>query len=227
MIQFSLFIFLIILFLYFLFKLVKDDYVFIRRNLSLEQIFDMVFVTLWGSLFFARVFYFIFHPVAADKLLFNFFSPGNGGLSLTGAFIGGAVSLFIYSRQKKAPVGRLFDFFTLAFLGVLPFGFLSFSFFHKPPEMYIFFLYSVLYTILSIFYIKYFYPKILSKTQKEGTSSLLFLIFFSLASLCASIINPLKGTITVLSVENVILVLLFIVSVGLLIKHERIKKIKR
>ena len=57
-------------FLYYIYKLVKDDYVFIRKNISLEQVFDITFIVTWSSLFFSRLFFFIFHPVMRQNPIF-------------------------------------------------------------------------------------------------------------------------------------------------------------
>lgn len=224
--QILLFIILVILFLYYFYKLTKDDYVFIRKNLSLEQLFDIVFIMLWGSIFTSRVFYFVFHPVEINSFLPAIFSPG-GGFSLTGAIIGGVATLYIVAKRKKAPLGRLFDFVTLSFVGILPLGFVIYALSRKQPETYLYLLYAFLYLILAFFYRKFLYPKVLSRTQKEGNVSLLFLLFFSLATLCTSIINPVRGTITIFSIENLFLVGLFLTSVILLFKQERIVQKKR
>src|SRR6266568_4274147 len=50
--QLLLFIPALLVFLYALFRLVKDDYIFIRKGISLEQSFDIAFITVWGGLFF-------------------------------------------------------------------------------------------------------------------------------------------------------------------------------
>ena len=176
--EFAIFFLLIIIYLYVLYKLVKDDYVFIRKNISIEQIFDLAFLALIGGTFFSRLFYFLFSPLKTGNVFFATFSPGIGGFSLIGGVLGGLLTLLVVIRLKKAPLGRLLDFFTLALLCILPIGFLAYSFLQKQPELYLFLLYAVLYFVLALFYFKSLYPKILSKTQKEGNSTLLFLIFF-------------------------------------------------
>ncbi|HEX8932403.1 MAG TPA: hypothetical protein VF810_04565, partial [Patescibacteria group bacterium] len=40
-------------FLFCLYKLIKDDYVFIRRNISLEQVFDIAIIIFLFSLAFS------------------------------------------------------------------------------------------------------------------------------------------------------------------------------
>lgn len=224
--QILIYIILFFIFLFCLYQLIRDDYTMIRKNVSLEQVFDLVFNSLWMSLFFARIFYFLFHPISGN-LAILFFSPNKGGLSLEGGILGGALALAIFGRYKRIPLGRLFDFFTLAFLFVLPLGFLLHALFLKRQEMVLALSYAGLYFVLTIFFMKFLYPKILNKSLKEGNLAILFLLFFSLASLFTSIVNPFTGIITVLSAENILLGGLFIASVALLIKQERGKVRKK
>lgn len=218
--QIIIFIILFFIFLYCLYQLVRDDYTMIRKNVSLEQVFDLVFGGLWISLLFSRLFFFLFHPVSGN-LAVLFFSPNKGGFSLVGGIIGGTIALYLLGKYKKVPLGRLFDFFTLAFLFVLPLAFLIHSLFLKKQEMFLSFSYAGLYFLLTIFFIKFLYPKIMNKTLKEGNASILFLLFFSLVTLFTSVVNPFTGVITLLSAENIVLAVLFIVSVVLLIRQER------
>src|SRR5205085_1816494 len=112
-----------ILFLYYLYKLVKDDYVFIRKNVSLEQIFDIAFLVLGASFFFARFFYLLFHFDYHQNPFILFFTPGKGSFSFFGLVVGSITTLYLIGKYKKIPLGRLFDFFTLALVVAMPFGF--------------------------------------------------------------------------------------------------------
>src|ERR1700690_1261632 len=114
--QFLIFIPALLVFLYSLYRLVKDDYIFIRKGVSLEQSFDIAFITLWVSLFMSRFLYFLFHWSTKQNIFFDFFTLKRGGFSLTGAVIGGTLAVYIIGRQKRLPLGRLSDFLSLAFL---------------------------------------------------------------------------------------------------------------
>ncbi|HSA84461.1 MAG TPA: prolipoprotein diacylglyceryl transferase family protein, partial [Patescibacteria group bacterium] len=120
-----------LLFLYVIYKLVKDDYVFIRKNISLEQMFDVLFITTGVGLLFARLFYFLFHFGNGENIFLHFFSPDVGGLSFFGAFLGGLLTLYFFGKYKKMPLERLFDFFILAFVVALPAGFIGTAFLAK------------------------------------------------------------------------------------------------
>src|SRR6266550_4737358 len=101
--QLLLFIPTLLVFLYALYRFVKDDYIFIRKGISLEQTFDIAFIMLWISLFTSRFFYLLFHLKNGESILIDFFSLKNGGLSLTGAILGGTIAVFLVSKYKRLP----------------------------------------------------------------------------------------------------------------------------
>lgn len=220
--QFFIFvlIFCLVLFLFRLYHLGNDDYILIKKNISLEQIFNSAIICSIIALFFARVFYVFSHPLPVylsplGFLLFPYFP----GLSLTGGVLGGAVGLFIYARKKRFPVGRVFDFFSLSLLFSLPLGqvgyFLLSQDITKGAVVRL-----IMYVLMLLSANIYFYPKIGSLQIKDGTSSLLFLIFFSLILLLTNAIdNP--GTYYFLShKENFVLVGSLILGIVLLLKQE-------
>ena|ERR1700722_11765475 len=218
--QFLIFIPALLLFLYSLYRLVKDDYVFIRKGISLEQSFDIAFITLWVSLFTARLFYLIFNSHSVSVVFYNFFNLKIGDFSLTGAVIGGTIAIYLVGKYKKLPLGRLCDFLSLSFLYTLPLVFLANSFFVAKNVLLSMFLDAVIYFVLLLFFVQFLYPKILNRTLKEGTLSLLFLLLFSIIALTTTLLVSLKNIQSFISPENFVLVLLFIVSLILLIKQE-------
>ena len=111
-------------FLYTLYKLVKDDYIFIRKNVSAESMFDTSFILAVVSIFTSRILYFLFNPIPHKNNIILFFTAGQGGFSLLGAVVGAMIALYAIGRYKKWPIGRLFDFFALAFSVALPVGLL-------------------------------------------------------------------------------------------------------
>lgn len=182
-----------LLFLYSLYKLVKDDYVFIRKGVTQEQAFDIAFISLWISLFFSRLFdmFFAFQP---DKNIFlQFFSLPNGGFSVVGAIIGGIIALYIISKYKKLPLGRISDFFTLSILCALPLGYLGAALFVNRESLLYTFLNAVLFCLLLIFFFQFLKPKLMSRTLKEGVISILFLIFFSVITLLSNLLASLPN----------------------------------
>lgn len=216
--------------LYSLYKLSKDDYVFIRRNISLEHMFDIAFIVMWISLLFARVVYFIYHPIVDANLFIVFFSPGEGGFSLIGAIIGGILGLYLLGKYKKVPLGRLFDFFTLSLLIALPVGFLGSAVLVRQYQLALGIINTVTYLILTICFMKFLYPKLLNRTMKEGSISIFFLLFFSLISFATSLIDVTKGIQFQVTIQSILPVILFFFSLILLFNHEnnrlRVRKYK-
>jgi prolipoprotein diacylglyceryltransferase len=211
----------LLIFLYALYRFVKDDYVFIRKGISLEQSFDIAFITLWASLFVARLLYLLFHLHTGENIFLDFFSFKNSGFSLTGAIIGGILAVYLIGQYKRLPLGRLSDFLSLAFLYTLPLVFLSHAVFAKKDEILTVFLNAIIYFVLLLFFIQFLYPKIMNRTMKEGMLAILFLMLFSIIALITSLLTSLRDIYTFINPENIALVFLFIGSIILLVKQER------
>jgi len=225
--QILLFLPALFLFLYILYRLVKDDYIFIRKGISLEQSFDIAFITLWVSLFSSRLLFLLFHLYPGQNILFDFFSLNKGGFSLTGAIIGGMIVVYLTGRYKRVPLGRLSDFLSLSFSYALPLLFLSDAIFVKKSELLFVFLNAVVYFILLLFFVQFLYPKVMNRTIKEGLLSLVFLLAFSLISLITSLLISLKQIQNFINPENIILAAIFIFSLVLFIKLERSSHTRR
>ncbi|MGH7203793.1 MAG: prolipoprotein diacylglyceryl transferase family protein [Candidatus Levyibacteriota bacterium] len=209
----------LLIFLFSLYRLVKDDYIFIRKGISLEQSYDISFITLWVSLFFSKLFYVLFYFHSKQNIFVQFFSLKNGEFSLVGAIIGGIIALFIFSKYRKIPLGRLSDFFSLSFLYALPFGLLANAFFVSKNQLLYLFLNVFIYFVVLLFFAQFLYPKILNRTMKEGMLSILFLVLFSGISLLTSMLVSLKDINTFIIPQNGVTLLLFIVSIMLLIRE--------
>jgi prolipoprotein diacylglyceryltransferase len=210
-----------ILFLYYIYKLVKDDYVFIRKNISLEQIFDITFIVTWIGLFFARLFYFIFNPQLAQNIFFNFFSANISGLSLFGGLVGGAGALYLIGKYKKIPLGRLFDFFTLALVVALPLGFLGAASLTKDFALLAYLGNAVVYFIFALFCVKYVHPKLTSRELKEGNLQVVFLVFLAVVLLINGILLREEGKIVLITIENSILLIFLLFSLVLFIRQAK------
>jgi prolipoprotein diacylglyceryltransferase len=218
---FLLFIPALLVFLYALYRLVKDDYIFIRKGISLEQSFDIAFITLWIGLFVSRVLYLLLHFKKGENVLADFFSFKNGGLSLTGAVVGGVLAIYLISKYKRLPLGRLSDFLSLSFLYALPFLFLANAIFVTKNDLLFVFLNAIVYFVLLLFFVQFIYPKIMNRSFKEGMLAILFLLLFSLIALTTSLLTTLKNIQGFLNLENIILLLLFLTSIFLFVKLER------
>lgn len=210
-----------ILFLYYIYKLVKDDYVFIRKNISLEQIFDITLIVTGVSLIFARLFYFFFNTQYLQNIFLEFFSTSFPGLSFFGGLIGGAGTLFVIGKYKKMPLGRLFDFFTLSFVVALPLGFAGAASLARDFTLLSYLGNTVVYLIFAVFCVKYVHPKLTSRELKEGILQVVFFVFISLVLLINTILLREEGKITLISIESVVIFLFFLLSMVLFLKQAR------
>jgi len=207
------------------FVLANDDFVFLRRDISMEKIFNIIFIGGLIGLFFARLFYgFSAKNIFSNPLVFLLF-PYFPGLSLLGAVVGtGAYLLFLKTRKENSlPLGRMCDFFSIAFLISLALGFIGSLIFSEDGTLIIkLSIQAFSYFILFIIFLKFFLPRLLSGRYKEGTITFLFLICFSVVNLTLNVFSKISILGYLKNPENVILTLIFLLSVGILIIHENL-----
>jgi len=205
--------------------LANDDFVFLRRDISMEKIFNIIFIGGLIGLFFARLFYgFSAKNIFSNPLVFLLF-PYFPGLSLLGAVVGtGAYLLFLKTRKENSlPLGRMCDFFSIAFLISLALGFIGSLIFSEDGTLIIkLSIQAFSYFILFIIFLKFFLPRLLSGRYKEGTITFLFLICFSVVNLTLNVFSKISILGYLKNPENVILTLIFLLSVGILIIHENL-----
>ena len=106
MFYYFLFLFLgLLAFLFTIYVLSKEDMVFVRKNVSLEQLFTLSFLSLGVSIFFSRLFFVLFNfkTIYLNPLVFFliFYFPG---LSFPGGLLAGAGFVLLYARRKKMPL---------------------------------------------------------------------------------------------------------------------------
>jgi prolipoprotein diacylglyceryltransferase len=230
--QFFILVLLICLFifLYCVYVLAHDDFIFLRRDVTMEKLFNMVFLGSFSSLFVSRFFYGLFYDrmIFSNLLKFLLF-PYFPGLSLLGAVVGAVGYLvFIKSRsEKQFPIERICDFLSIAFLISLPIGFIGFLMFSEKTGIIILGVQAVLYFILFVVFLKFFLPRLLSGKFKEGTISFLFLICFCLISLISSAFLKVNIWGYLKNIENIILILILLLSLGMFIRNEKLLKIKQ
>lgn len=105
----------VIVFLFTLYALSVDDFVFMRRNISLITLFDVMILSGLLGLFFSRLAYASLHPSFAyfNPLVF-FVVPYFPGLSLSGFLLGGSLAAYLFTIKQKLPTGRIFDVISLS-----------------------------------------------------------------------------------------------------------------
>lgn len=114
-----------IIFLFTVYQLSKDDFLFIRKGVNVENVFNVIFLGLPIVLFTARLFYVLFNPRwnYLNPLIF-FVVPYFPGLSLVGGILGAWIFVSLYTKNKKIPSARLLDMLSLSFLLTICFGIL-------------------------------------------------------------------------------------------------------
>ncbi len=190
-----------IFFLFTLYKLVKEDHVFLRKNIKNEQVFDIVFIATIVGLILAQ------------------FASTKDSLSIPQVVIGGGLILFLIGKYRKFPLGRLFDFSALSFLNSLPIAFLMLGLFFKKNEIIVHLFQAFIYLLLTLFFTRRLLPRIMSRTFKEGNLSIYIFILFSSFSLLISIFNLIKGQMFFWNSENVSLLVIITISIALLVKQ--------
>lgn len=100
----------------------------IWRNVKLtsykeEDVFDGLFSSIIGTLFFSRLFYVAlnFSDFGFDLMRFILIN-GYPGMSLYGALFGGFLSFFLFCKSKKIDFMHLIDYLTSAIMLVLAIG---------------------------------------------------------------------------------------------------------
>src|SRR3989344_6058385 len=90
------------IFLFALFVLTRDDFVLIRKDVTLDVVFNISFVAFAVSLTSSRILYVILNPSSdfLNPLVFLLF-PYFPGLSLLGAVAGRVLFLVIICKQLK------------------------------------------------------------------------------------------------------------------------------
>jgi hypothetical protein len=149
--------------------------------------------------------------------------PYNSGLSLIGGITGGSIFVYFYAVAKKIPVGRLFDLFTMSFIGVLPIGLMLniFSLQGKEPVMQnIIFIASII--ILFVFS-KLIFPFSSKGEIKDGSLGLFFILILSFIYFTGNLFLDVKN-FSFLALENIFILITFFVSLVLIINQEVMNK---
>lgn len=207
-----------IVFLFCLFVLSKDDFLFLKKNITLEQVFNMAFIAGFAGLFFARSFYVIFNfaPGFLNPVVFFLF-PYFPGLSILGAVAGIGFTVFIFSRSGKMPILHVLDFFSIAFICASSFGFIG-SLIRAvtlKDSMIVFkLMLSVAYVITFIFFIRFFLHWRRIGELEEGSISILFFLFFSFFHFAYNFATGSFGK------ESYLLIPIFLISLILFVKNE-------
>jgi Prolipoprotein diacylglyceryl transferase len=113
----------LLFFLYGVFVYAKDNFILLRKNITLEQLFNISFVNFFLSILISRFVYVLEHinrqylnPLVL--VLFPYFP----GLSFAGGLLSSLLILFYFTRKKKMPFWTILDIFSLALSLAVSFG---------------------------------------------------------------------------------------------------------
>lgn len=212
-------------FLFCLYSLVRDDVIFIRKNISTEQLFNLAFLTACIAIFCARFLFVVIHFSSEylNPLVFFLF-PYFPGLSLVAGVLGALGFIIFYCNSYRYPVYRIVDFFSVSMLGATTVGYFIHYIgylFQKRPVISFELILSLGYIVLFAFFVSLLLPKQRSGEFKEGTLGFLFLFSFSLFSLLKGFEE--KSLLLFLgNIENILLLGIFFASLGLVIIREKL-----
>ena len=209
-----------LIFLYCLYILGRDDITFIRKNVSLEQLFNIAFITFLVGMLAARILYVALNP-SRDYLnpLVFFIFPYFPGLSWLGGVLGGSLFLLYHAKRRKLPVGRIFDYFAISFLCAAPYGIVGSFFLDNTPRTIDVWLLPIIYMLLFIFFMKIIHPKLMQGNVRHGSAGILVLVIFSLLFFLTSMVQDVQKIYYFVGVEEIVAALIFFFSFILLIKQ--------
>lgn len=224
---FIIYTFCFLVFLFSVFALSKDDYIFLRKNISTEALYNIVFLAGIIGLIFSKLTYILFHFQSKFLNPLNILFSSSQSFSLTGGVVGAVVFILFLGKSKKLPSERIMDIFLVSLFVCLSFAFLFNVIIFEKTLSSLWLLIPALYAMFSVILIR-----ILQKGNlKEGTVALLSLFAFSIISLLADIFEKMKKASLFLSLEDAVIIFLLFASLFLIVKRERlledIKKIKK
>lgn len=181
--------FCLFLLLFSVFIFSKEDVLFLRKNVTLDFLFNCALLASLGALFSSRLLYVLFNwsPNYLNPLVFFVF-PYFPGLLLFGGIMGGwLVLLFLLHSKKTFPKARIADFFALSTLSVFPIGYIGYVLLSGSSLVSLEGFYIVFYIILFFFFLFYFFRKTKKRELEEGSVAYLFLSLVSFFALVSTI----------------------------------------
>ena len=224
MITLFIIIFCFFIFLYNLYYISRDDFVILRKDISIDKILTLAFLTGFVSLFFSRLLFAIYHPESQIIDPLGFFAITYfPGLSLSGGILGATLFVYFYAKLNKLPIGKMLDLIMFSFIAVLPFSFLMFFIFNFGKTDIVFNSLFLSTFVISLIFIKILYRFCEKGEIRDGSFSLIFLSVFSLIFFLVKLFSDINA-FTFFDLENLVLFLLIFSSLILLVNQEIIDK---
>jgi len=205
----------LLVFLYTLYRLGKDDYLLARRNVSLENLFNMTFFLLFVSTFFARLFYVVFHwqKRFINPLVFLAI-PYYPGLMVLGGIVGAMLFLWFLTSVRKLPGFRLFDIYAFAFITALPLGYMGIYLNDMRHTPILYLLWPLVFLVFAIALNKTIVPKMQLTDFHDGTLGCIAIAGFACFSLLLEILLQVIARSHAIHWDMLVLFLLLVAAAG-------------
>jgi prolipoprotein diacylglyceryltransferase len=207
-----------------LYYIARDDFVIARKDVSIEKIFSLAFLTCFVTLFFARLFFVLIHP---DPKLFNLLGflaiPYFPGLSLMGGIASAELFIVLWANYKKMPIGKMLDLFTFAFMGVMPLGYIGNFLIHLGKVSLFDNIFLIVSILLLLLFVKIIYPFSNRGEIKDGSLALIFTAIISSLYFLINLFLNIKS-FSFLSIENILILIILFSSLILLVNQEIMDK---
>lgn len=216
----SILIISFIVFLYCVFVLAKDDFLLLRKNVTLEQLFNASFLSFFAGLFTARIVFVLEHlkPDYLNPLVFFLF-PYFPGLSVTGGIFGGTFLLWVYARRKKIPFTRVLDIFALSFFFSWTVGrifeFILSWILTKTPHLLMLGGIAASFIIFLVFCLLFVTGKL-----KDGNTGYIGFAVFAVVDFFSRMLMRGPKSFALYSIEDILLIFLFLGFLALYIQQE-------
>lgn len=196
--------------LFILHVMTREDYALMRRNISMEQLYNIIFIVFISGFLSARLVFILFNfqtfylnPVVFFAL---FYFPG---LSLFGAICGIYIALAVICYRKNYPWKKFFDMFSIAFISGLPLAALGTSALHSTAYFFPIITSVIFYGLMGIVAFTIFYKRMLRNSMSDGVTTSILLVSISLAY-CLSLFLRTKSLAVFQRPEPISLLLLVI-----------------
>ncbi|HVZ66687.1 MAG TPA: hypothetical protein VG917_00315 [Patescibacteria group bacterium] len=201
-----------------LFLTSKQDFVLLRQNISLNEIFDLSAISFLIAFFFGRALFiasdFKFEMIGFVKFFHLLKFPG---MSPLGFFLGAGLSIYLFFRKKKG-LGRIYDIFSISFFPL--FILLSVDRVYPAKVYFAPFIIAVILLLIFAFFIKSHQKYIL----KDGSISYLFIMLISLDTLISQFFLSSHRIILNLSILQILSIPLISSACVLLFVNQKTSK---
>ncbi|HUD44506.1 MAG TPA: hypothetical protein VMR41_03130 [Patescibacteria group bacterium] len=206
-----------IFFLFYLYKLGKEDFVLIRKNVALEQLFNITFIATIVSFLVARLCYVLSHfNVTYLNPLKFFVLPYFPGLVFPALIVGGY--LYIWYK-RKLPSGRLIDFYALALASIMPLLALC-QLFLPGQQLIVQVVLAIIHFFIYLFFRFLLLPRVNRGEIKDGTLGLLFLAVICTTSFLQDAFTNTHGILFFLQLEDIFYLLVLLIIIVSLYPYE-------